>query len=275
MINIYKLYEKKKYCWWKKILSDRFMKMKKQVNIYERCFFETMTLWQIQHFNLSQMKVVQYAHALFNDMKLIIESTIIDKITIVLKFVMLFYLKIIDAINRINYFRVLIYTLNNATINNLIKRFHKSLQTQKKTLFVVVIKLHNIFTKRKIFNAISKQSFFKSMFSSNLIFELNDNDNMKIKLSILHVTTTIQEIFEKLYVCQHKMIDKRYTLSHLNLTIWMFRVVKFVNNLSKMTNVFQHKTFWNYFQQRQNEFYMKNNMNVKILNKKKRELVWL
>ena len=79
-------------------------------------------------FQFVEMKIMKYAHVLFNDMKLIIESTIINKITIVLKFVMLFCLKIINVINHINHFRVLIYTLNNATINNLIERFNQRLQ---------------------------------------------------------------------------------------------------------------------------------------------------
>ena len=123
---------KKKYHWWKEFLSDRFMKIKKQMNIYAHCSLETMTLRQIQHFNSSQIKVMKYTHALFNDVKLIIKSAVINKITIVLKFVMLFYLKITNAINHINHFRVLICTLNNATINNLIERFNQKLQTQKK-----------------------------------------------------------------------------------------------------------------------------------------------
>ena len=54
----------------------------------------------------------------------------------------------------------------------------------------------------------------------------------------------------------------------------MFRVVEFVDDSSKMTNVFQHEAFCDYFRQRQNESYTKNEMNVKILNqRKKRKMI--
>ena len=54
----------------------------------------------------------------------------------------------------------------------------------------------------------------------------------------------------------------------------MFRVVEFVDDSSKITNAFQHEAFRDYFCQRQNESYTKNEMNVKILNqRKKREMI--
>ena len=54
----------------------------------------------------------------------------------------------------------------------------------------------------------------------------------------------------------------------------MLRVVEFVDDSLKMTNVFQHEAFCDYFRQRQNESYTKNEMNVKILNQReKREMI--
>ena len=54
----------------------------------------------------------------------------------------------------------------------------------------------------------------------------------------------------------------------------MLHVIEFIDDLSKMTNAFQHETFRDYFRQRQNESYTKNEMNVKILNqRKKRKMI--
>ena len=184
------------------------MKIKERVNIYAHCFFKTMTLRQIQQFNSSQMKVMKYTHALFNDVKLIIKSTIIDKITIVLKFVMSFCLKITNVINRINHLRVLICTLNNTTINNLIEHFNQKLQTQKKIQFAIVIKLHSIIIKKNVQTAIFKKSFFES----TSILELINNSDTEIELLLLHVATIIQKIFKKFYICRHKMTNKKYIL---------------------------------------------------------------
>ena len=160
-----------------------------------------------------------------------------------LKFVMSFCLRITNAINRINYFRVLIYILNNATIDNLIERFNQRLQKQKKTQFAIVIKLHSIITKNDMLNAV-----FKKLSSS--IFKSNNNSDTKIELSLLHVAAVVQKIFEKFYVCQHKITNKKYILHNLNLTTWMFRVVEFINDSSKVTNAFQHEAFRDYFCQR-------------------------
>ena len=53
----------------------------------------------------------------------------------------------------------------------------------------------------------------------------------------------------------------------------MLRVVEFVDDLLKMTNAFQHEAFRDYFCQRQNELYTKNEMNVKILNQRKKRKI--
>ena len=113
---------------------------------------------------------------------------------------------------------------------------------------------------------------FKKSFSS--ILELNSNNNTKIKLSLLHVAAIVQKIFKKLYIRWHEMTNKKYILHNLNLTTWMLRVVEFIDNSLKMTNVFQHEAFRDYFCQRQNESYTKNEINVKILNQReKRQII--
>ena len=157
---------------------------------------------------------MRYAHALFNDVKLIIKLTVINKITIVLKFVISFYLKITNAINYINHSRVLICTSNNTTIDNLIERFNQKLQTQKKIQFAIVIRLHNIITEKNVLNVVFKKSFFES---TSILESINNND-IKIELSLLHVAAIIQKNFEKFYVRRHEMTNKRYILHNLNLT---------------------------------------------------------
>ena len=111
-----------------------------------------------------------------------------------------------------------------------------------------------------MFNAIFKKSFFKS----------NNYNKTLIELSLLHVAIIMQKIFEKFYIRQHEMTNKKYILHNFNLTIWMLRVVEFDDDLSKIANDFQYKAFCDYFCQRQNELYQKNNMNVKILNQRKK-----
>ena len=51
----------------------------------------------------------------------------------------------------------------------------------------------------------------------------------------------------------------------------MLRVIEFIDDSLKMTNVFQHEAFRDYFYQRQKKSYIKNEMNVKILNQRKKQ----
>ena len=65
------------------------------------------------------------------------------------------------------------------------------------------------------------------------------------------------------------MNSNRGSCSKLDLLITL--VVELVDYLSKMTNSFQHEAFRDYFRQRQNELYTKNEMNVKILNQREKQ----
>jgi hypothetical protein len=161
------------------------MKILIYVDIYANCSSKTMKLLKIDHFNRVQFKTLNYVRHFSNEVKIITNSIATNKTFFVVNILQFFFLNVRN--NRTSdkrRSRILYCTLNNIATNDFARRLFERSQFDSRIKNVMIIRMHNIATKK---TAIDVKDFENSSLST---IEVNTNNrdlsnkNLKTILNI-------------------------------------------------------------------------------------------
>jgi hypothetical protein len=174
-----------------------------------------MKLLKIDHFNRAQLEALNYVRHLFNEVEIITDSIATNKTFFVVNVLQLFFLNVKD--NRTSdkrRSRVLYYTSNNIATNDFARRLFERSQFDSRIKNAVIIRMHNIATKK---TAIDVKDFENSSFST---IEVNTSDrdlsnkNLKTILNIsqMSIVSIVFRAFHESQKRLYEVADKRYIL---------------------------------------------------------------
>ena len=153
---------------------------------------------------------------------------------------------------QINYFRILICISDNATTNNLIFHLRQQFRVDVKIKNVVIIRMHNIKTEKKILNVKNVDQKLKKLQSTNE-FEFNES---KKNLKIINVN----EFFHSFSITKEFANDFEFKLNYQKIEI-LINVSQF--NVASYVYQMFHKSYKQFYEMR-NKRYILHNMNLTI-----------
>jgi hypothetical protein len=186
LIEMQKLHKDESCRWWKKFLLDKITKISIYVDIYANCSSKTMKLLKIDHFNRAQFEALNYVRHFSNEVEIITDSIATNKTFFVVNVLQFFLLNVKN--NRTNdkrRSRVLYCTSNNIATNDFARRLFERSQFDSRIKNAVIIRMHNIATKKA---AIDVKDFENSSLSTIEVNTSNRDLSDKNLKTILNIS---------------------------------------------------------------------------------------